>query len=210
MGLGVISGVVVLGFVLSGGARKAPESNPPTGSAEPNPPAPAETERPASAEQTQGSSLTWPGVGPVSVAPAPASLITNWEDKLDEILGAEGATEPKARQMLEMFARLPLEGQVEVAKHLCNLMPDQDYESLSQLLANPHLPPEVLDTFMADALNRPNSLKLPALLEVARTTQHPKAADAKEVLGFFLEDDYGDDWTKWQEKLQEWLRENPD
>ena len=34
--------------------------------------------------------------------------------------------------------------------------------------------------------------------------------DAKEVLGFFLESDYGDDWAKWQEKLQEWLKENPD
>jgi hypothetical protein len=30
------------------------------------------------------------------------------------------------------------------------------------------------------------------------------------VLGFFLESDYGDDWAKWLEKLQEWLKENPD
>ena len=63
---------------------------------------------------------------------------------------------------------------------------------------------------MSDALNRPNSLKLPTLLEVARTTQHPKAGDAKEMLGFFLDTDYGDDWPKWQEKLAEWLKENPD
>jgi hypothetical protein len=63
---------------------------------------------------------------------------------------------------------------------------------------------------MADALNRPNSLKLPALLEVARTPQHPKAGDAKEVLGFFLETDYGDDWPKWQDKVQAWLKDNPD
>jgi hypothetical protein len=81
---------------------------------------------------------------------------------------------------------------------------------LSQLLANPRLPQEALDTLMADALNRPNSLKLPALLEVARTPQHPKAGDAKEVLGFFLETDYGDDWQKWQDKVQTWLKDNPD
>jgi hypothetical protein len=126
------------------------------------------------------------------------------------MLASETATDAKARQMLEMFPRLPEAGQVEVAKHLSNLVSDQDYGQLSQLLANPRLPQEVLDTLMADALNRPNSLKLPALLEVARTPQHPKAGDAKEVLGFFLETDYGDDWQKWQDKVQTWLKDNPD
>ena len=129
---------------------------------------------------------------------------------MDEILVAEGATEAKAKQMLEMFPRLPEAGQVEVAKHLSNLLPDQDYAPLGQLLANPHLPEDVLETLMADVMNRRNGLKLPALLGVARTAQHPKAADAKEVLGFFLETDYGDDWAKWGEKVQEWLNENPD
>lgn len=139
-----------------------------------------------------------------------AILITNWEDKLDETLASEAATDAKARQMLEMFPRLPEAGQIEVAKHLSNLVSDQDYGQLSQLLANPRLPQEALDTLMADALNRPNSLKLPALLEVARTPQHPKAGDAKEVLGFFLEADYGDDWPKWQDQVQAWLKDNPD
>ena len=129
---------------------------------------------------------------------------------MDGILSSEGTTDDKARQMLEMFPRLPEAGQAEVAKHLSNLVSDEDYASLSQLLVNPQLTQDALDTLMSDALNRPNSLKLPTLLEVARTTQHPKAGDAKEVLGFFLESDYGDDWAKWQEKLQEWLKENPD
>ena len=161
-------------------------------------------------ERQQTASLA-----PAASEPAPASfgaslLITNWDDKLEEILAADGSTDGKARQMLDMFTNLPEAGQVEVARHLCNLVSDQDYPRLSQLLADPHLPQEVLDTLMGDALNRPNSLKLPALLEVARTPQHPKAGDAKEVLGFLLEADYGDDWPKWQDKVQEWLKDNPD
>ena len=153
-------------------------------------------------------SLTNGGPGEVSV-PA-AEIITNWEDKVDEILRATNQTEDKAKQMLEMFSRLPEDGQVEVAKHLSNLLPDQDYAPMGRLLADPQLPGEVLEALMGDVLNRPNRLKLPALLEVARTPQHPKASAAREMLGSLLEVDYGDDWAKWQARIEEWLKENPD
>jgi hypothetical protein len=78
------------------------------------------------------------------------------------------------------------------------------------LLADTQLPGEVLEALMGDVLNRPNRLKLPALLEVARTPQHPKASAAREMLGSLLEVDYGDDWAKWQARIEEWLKENPD
>jgi len=63
---------------------------------------------------------------------------------------------------------------------------------------------------LADALNRPNSLKLPSLLDVARDPQNPKAGEAKEVLQLFLDEDYGSDWTTWQAKMDAWLKDNPD
>ena len=94
--------------------------------------------------------------------------------------------------------RLPADGQEEVARHLTNLVPDQDYGLMRGYLTNAALPEEVLDVLLDDVLNRPNSLKLPALLEVARNAQHPKAAEAKDFLELFLEEDYGNDWDKWQ------------
>ena len=191
---------------------KGSGTTPPPPAAEPGPETPAETDRPPSSAQAgQQPPSAVPANGqPAQVSADSANLITNWADKLDETLAAEGTVEAKAQQLLEMFPRLPEAGQVEVATHLCNLVSDQDYAPMAQLLADPRLPQEVLDTLLADALNRPNSLKLPVLLEVARTAQHPKAADAKEVLGLFLETDYGEDWPKWQEKMQEWLQANPD
>jgi hypothetical protein len=207
VGLGAVAGFVIIGLMLVRPGGKPPEEPPP---------APAEqgSQPPESLPVPKQTQRRQPSVGtsesPVPVSPASANLITNWEDKVDEILGAEGEPEAKAKQMLGMFPSLPEEGQVEVAKHLSNLTPDEDYAPLAQLLADPKLPEEVLDTLMSDVLNRPNTLKLPALMEVARAAQHPKAADAKEVLVFFLEGDYGDDWPKWQEKIQEWLKENPD
>ena len=89
-------------------------------------------------------------------------------------------------------------------------MPDQDYASLVSLLTNSALPEDVLDVLLADALNRPNSVKLPALLDVARDPQNPKAPEARELLQLFLDDDYGNDWATWQSKMQDWLKENPD
>jgi hypothetical protein len=125
-------------------------------------------------------------------------------------LGSANTDRDKARQMLEMFPQLPADGQEEVARHLSNLVPDRDYGAMRAFLTNASLPAAVLDVLLGDVLNRPNSLKLPALLEVARTPEHPKAGEAKDFLELFLEEDYGNDWEKWQAKMDEWLKANPD
>jgi hypothetical protein len=154
-------------------------------------------------------------VKPVPVPQVPGvipnpNVITNWEERLDTILGSEGEESEKSKQLFAIFSRLPEEGQVEVVQHLSNLVADQDYAELGKLLVDPTLPEDVLEQLMADILNRPNSLKLPLLLEVARNPQHSKAQDAKDLLELYLEEDYGQDWTKWQAKLDEWVKQNPD
>jgi hypothetical protein len=138
------------------------------------------------------------------------NLMSGWEDKVDEILGSTSPDTDKAKQMIEMFPTLPADGQEEVVRHLTNLLPDQDYGLMRSFLTNASLPENVLDILLGDVLNRPNSLKLPALLEVARNAQHPKAAEAKDFLQLFLEQDYGSDWDKWQAGVEQWLKANPD
>jgi len=138
------------------------------------------------------------------------NLVSDWEDKLDDILGSEGQDTDKAKQMLAMFPRLPEDAQVEVAQHVSNLLPDPEYAPLGKLLLDSKLPEAVLDVLIVDVLNRPNALKLPLLLEVARDPQHPKAGEAKDLLELYLEQDYGTDWNKWQAKLKQWMIDNPD
>jgi hypothetical protein len=146
----------------------------------------------------------------LAAALSSGNIITNWEDHIDEILGSEVEDPIKARQMLQLFPRFPEDGQVEVAQHLSNLTADEDYAGLAQYATNTSLPESVLEVLLDDALNRPNSVKLPLLLEIARNDQHAKATDARELLELFLEEDYGQDWARWQAKMQEWLQENPD
>jgi hypothetical protein len=99
---------------------------------------------------------------------------------------------------------------VEVAEHLSNLVADADYASLGELLTNRLLPEAVLDVLMADVLNRANSIKLPMLLAFAREPQHPKATEARDLLEVFLEDNFDEDWSKWQARMEQWLKDNPD
>ena len=70
---------------------------------------------------------------------AATNLVAGWEDKVDEILGSASSDPDKARQMLEMFPTLPADGQEEVARHLSNLVPDQDYGLMRAYLTNADL-----------------------------------------------------------------------
>jgi len=211
---GIIAGVVVVGILLgwlgSGGLRsgsRAPAAvSPLATSAKPG------VAAPSAASNSSALPAGRPAEIPLSVTETTttANLITDWEDKIDQILTSEIPEADKAKKMLEMFPRLPEDGQVEVAQHLSNLVSDQDYPSLERLLTNSALPESVLEVLLGDALNRPNGLKLPALLEVARDAQNPKAGEAKDILQLFLEEDYGTDWNTWQAKVDQWLKENPD
>jgi len=143
-------------------------------------------------------------------APTSANVITNWEDRIDTILTGEEPETDKAKKMIELFPNLPPEAQEEVAHHISNLTTDENYAPIGKFLTNTALPEAVLDVFTEDVLNRPNSIKLPALLDIARDPQHPKAGEAKDILELFLEDDFGTDWTRWQARLDQWLKDNPD
>ena len=135
------------------------------------------------------------------------NLLADWEDKLDEILGSDEDDTNKVKDLFAVFPRLPEEGQAEVAQHLSNLVSDDNYTPLGQLLQNTKLPDSVLDVLMSDVLNRPNSVKLPQLLQVAQNPDHPKADEAKDLIELYLDED---DPAKWPDKMQQWLKENPD
>ena len=141
---------------------------------------------------------------------ASVNLITNWEDRLDEILSGKQDEDAKAREMMGLFYNLPPDGQEEVAQHLSNLVSDEQYPVFGQYLTNTSLPEEVLDVLLSDALNRPNKLKLPLLIDVARDPANPKATEAKDLLELYLEEDYGTNWITWQQKVDQWLKDNPD
>lgn len=208
----VITGVLVLTLVLSRRNRPGAERGIQDSAAEA---APAEAAknghssfftRHTRRQPASAAADNLPTGGPGSATNA----LTAWEEKVDEILGTSSPDLDKARQLMELFPQLPADGQEEVARHLSNLLPDSDYGLMHPYLTNAALPEDVLDVLLDDVLNRPNSLKLPALLAVAQSPQHPKAEEARDFLELLLDEDYGNDWNQWQVKMGQWLAANPD
>jgi hypothetical protein len=214
-GIGILAAVVLVGVLVG---YWASSSSPPNATV---------TANPAESETRIVSTNTGPGKEakvqppektkfrpPPSIPPGPGPVATNlvpdWEEKVDAILTSDDPDPEKAKKMLAMFPLLSGDAQEEVAHHISNLITDEDYAAFGQYLTNSTLSEDVLDVLLEDVLNRPNSIKLPMLLEVARDSQNPKSAEAKDVLELFLEEDYGNDWAKWESKTKEWLKENPD
>lgn len=183
---------------------------------------PGMASRPNRAVPAAGHGLVPPGTpgspNVTAVEPVPVEALVGgamlkegeWEQKLDDILGSNEDEKQKAERLLQMFPLLPEDGQVEISQHLSNLLEDDRYSALAQTFTNPATPEAVLDVLMADVLNRNNTIKLNTLLDVARTANHPKAEEAREVLEVFVDENFGDDWAKWQAAIQSWLKENPD
>lgn len=214
---GIIVGVLILGGLIGLLAgRNGLKSRPavpltqPTVAAQASPPAPP---HPGTTKPVAVVPDTNPETNPGETTPpveAISGILTNWEEKVDEILGADTDDTNKVQRLFALFPHVPAESKSEVAQHLSNLVSDDDYARLGELLKDAALAEDALDVLMADALNRPNSLKLPQLLEVAQTPSHPKADEAKDILSLFLDEDFGTDWPKWKEKMTDWLKDNPD
>ena len=227
-GIGILAAVVVVGMLIGYWASSSRPSTPnvPTNPTQATEQSTARTplkepkKDPGGAHKAEAT-VPKPGQNPkptiaptADTTPKPNSVATNlipdWEEKVDAILTSDDPDPEKAKKLLAMFPLLTGDAQEEVAHHLSNIVPDEDYAAFGSYLTNSTLPEDILDVLLEDVLNRPNSIKLKMLLEVARDPQNPKAAEAKDVLELFLEEDYGADWAMWEKKTIDWLKENPD
>jgi hypothetical protein len=142
-----------------------------------------------------------------TVAPGQVAESDDWEEKIDDILGVESDTDlQKSRKLLALMPKLPAEGQLEAITHAANLVDDEHYAPLGQLVTNPLTSEAVLDVLMSDLANRTNTVKLSTYLQVARQPKHPMAEEARTLLELYLDEDYGNDWIAWDKAIQEWLR----
>jgi hypothetical protein len=217
---GVLIGGRYLGWF--GGNATPPAVTAGNGEPSTKPLPPIEVEPPA--PRPEGRSAKPPMIKPGGIAvvttPAPpvdaTGPITDWEQRIDELLTGSDDEALKAKKMLAMFPRLPEDGKVEAAQHISNLLPDDQFAELAKLLLDPKMPEEVLEVLMTDVLNRPNGIKLDALFDLAKLPNHPKAEEARDVLEVFLDDVDWDavkasgDWEPVRQIKDKFKAENPD
>jgi hypothetical protein len=202
---GVVGAGIALGWWGTLGSR-----NSDAGPSEMSPARESSAVLPTAESQVTSASAGPSSEGVVQTTNDTAGADPAWEERMMEILASNQDDTNKAAQLLELFPRVPEAGQVEVVQTLAPLVADEDYAALAQMMQNTNLPAPVLDALMVDLLDRPQSIKLPLLVELMRDSDHPKTAEAKDTLRIYFEEDYGTNWGVWHQKVLEWLDKNPD
>lgn len=148
-----------------------------------------------------------------SIAPLatlPPVSVTNWSSQLNAVLNSGESTTNQAITLLAMFPNLPPDAQTEAAQHASRLMPTTYFSTLGVQLTNSAIAPTARRAIFADLLMRPNAVKLPWLVEVARNPIDTQGEEALFLLRSVLNEDHGEDWPLWHERVATWLTLNPD
>ena len=161
-------------------------------------------EAPKPAETTPSVAQTTPPVMPTPPAPepAPAEVPQEEEQKLHHWLTESETPADAAEAMLADWKNLSEPGKIATSRHLANLVADDKFEPLKDLLLTTETSREVKEVLFADMLNRPNELKWPIIFQIMQQKTHPFSQDARNMLSVVLGADYGDDWAKWEERVK--------
>ena len=144
---------------------------------------------------------------------ADKAAVTDWSTQFDDLFTDPNLdTDQMAAKMLEIYPHLKPEEQKDAIEHILNLVPDEGFTPVGKILLNPKTSEEISDDIMNDIGNRPGSIRMPLLLQVAKDPSHPKAAEARELLELYIEpeEELGNDWGKWEKEMKKYLEENPD
>ena len=146
------------------------------------------------------------------LSPKPAADVMDvWDKQIDALLASDGTDAEIADKLLELYPHMPTEGQADLILEIAPRIANDSYSNkLSVILTNATAPEEVLETLLTDLIDRPDTIRLPRLLDMARSKDNPKSGDAHDLLEALLGDDYGDDWDQWSKKISEWIASHPE
>jgi hypothetical protein len=178
--------------------------------ATPNPAIQNTKSRRAQAQPGQNPS-SLPGVSEISDATSTAAIDSILRD---QSAGPDALAE-KTRRLLELLGRLSPALQAEAAQHLVNFATDENPRALLEPLVDTAPYPDAsrtplegaaYDILLLGLLQRADKIRLPALLQIARNSEHPRNAQALEYLQFVLETNHGPDWIQWQSSIDARLK----
>lgn len=142
-----------------------------------------------------------------SVTPAPVPRED--EERIHAWLTGFDDTNETAAAILAGWKQLSEAGRTAAAPHLLNLVPDERFEDLAQILLDPATNGDVKDILFAGILNREDALKWPLIVRIMEQKTHPHSEDARKMLTVVLGKDLGDDWPRWRELMRTQLLKQP-
>jgi hypothetical protein len=127
--------------------------------------------------------------------------------KIGMIIEQEQTPEATRDKLLLLFPNFTPIEKVAAAPHIVNLTGDEDLPRMLPFLTNPLTPPEAMESFFNDMLNRPPQLGWPVLVDLIGTPRHPMAERAKEIMSTIVGEDHGNDVNKWMDGLRAQLEQ---
>ena len=205
----VLGAVVFLGWKISGPTPPpviAAAAPPKPASTKPSNPAPkTAVERPV--EQPPAAPMQPPAATEPQRPKTPEELAYEAADfKMGTIIEQEKTPEATRDKLLLLFPNFSRVEKIAAAPHIVNLTGDEDLPKVVGFLKSPLTPPEAMETFFNDMLNRPPELGWQVLVDLIKENNHPMAGQAKEILTTIVGDDFGNDAAKWQKGLNDQLQ----
>lgn len=129
-----------------------------------------------------------------------------WETRIRGVLTREGLTEvQKGKALLDLLSSIQAEGAETCAEEAIRRLPNSEYRHGQSVVVNPSTYGLALGVLFADLMDRPDELRLPTLMTIARNSSHPYAEAARTNLDLLLGKDYGQDWPKWEAAVRQKL-----
>ncbi len=109
--------------------------------------------------------------------------VAAWEALVDRLAEqTDVAAADQAPGVKEAFDRLDKQDQMDAIRRSLNLLPDEQFPALYDILFDKAEDPEVLDAIFSDALNRPEEIKNPLMKELVKDKTHPCFFESARIL----------------------------
>ncbi len=144
--------------------------------------------------------------GPVSEKPGPSDK-ADWK-KLSDLLQDNTLSHAQvAQKLLQLIRdpRSPDDLRIDALEHTLNLVTDADFPRFQADLLSLAREEKLRAAVLQNLHERPDTAKLPALVELIRQSDHPLTEEARSTLSFLLQADHGTDATAWQQALSRQL-----
>ena len=116
----------------------------------------------------------------------------------------------KAKVLLARVTTLPPSAKVLAMEHAAQLIPDKNYVQMRPTLFQLATSDELRETVLTDVLNRDDKVRMPTLVEMLRQPANAAQPEIREILVAYLDEDAGNDFAKWNQAVEKFLRENPE
>jgi hypothetical protein len=130
-----------------------------------------------------------------------------WEASIRSVLSRDKATDAeKAIGLFQLLPGMPAEGAETCAEEAVKRLPNAEYRHAQAAVSNPGTYGLALGVLFSDLMERPDNLRLPTLVTIARNSAHPYAAPAHDNLELLLGQDFGEDWSRWENAVREKIK----